>query len=65
MKAKKNKKEKVRLQFDFSLNAVRRLDDLVDSTDSASRAEVIRNALRVYEYLISTRAEGSTTTLPF
>jgi Arc/MetJ-type ribon-helix-helix transcriptional regulator len=57
MKAKK-KKEKVRLQFDFSLNAVRRLDVLVDSTDSASRAEVIRNALRAYEDFISKREEG-------
>jgi metal-responsive CopG/Arc/MetJ family transcriptional regulator len=57
MKAKKRKK-KVRLQFDFSLNAVRRLDVLVDSTNSASRAEVIRNALRAYEDLISKREEG-------
>ena len=58
MKAKKKKKEKVRLQFDFSLNAVHRLDVLVNSTDSASRAEVIRNALRAYEDLISKREEG-------
>ena len=53
-----NKKEKMRLQFDFSEDAVKRLDGLVYDTDSASRAEVIRNALRVYEYLVKQKKEG-------
>ncbi len=54
----KTKKEKTRLQFDFSEDAIGRLDQLVKDTDSASRAEVIRNALRVYEYLVNQKREG-------
>ena len=58
MKEKKNKNDKLRLQFDFSNRAVERLDALVKAADCASRAEVVRNALRVYEYLVAKRHEG-------
>ena len=54
----KAKKEKVRLQFDFSEEAVQRLDGLVTATESATRAEVIRNALRVYDYLVRKDKDG-------
>ena len=47
---KYNNKNK-RLQFDFSNDAVKRLDAMVKTTDAASRAEVMRNALRIYEYI--------------
>ena len=40
-----------KLQFDFSEEAIERLNDLRNITDASSRAEVVRNALRVYEYL--------------
>jgi len=54
----KNKKKYKRLQFDFSDDAVQRLDFIVDKTESTSRAEVVRNALRVYEYLVTKTNEG-------
>ena len=41
-----------KLQFRFSDDAVKRLHHLKDETLSASKAEVVRNALKVYEYLI-------------
>jgi len=47
-----------RLQFDFAEKAVERLDELVDETEAASRAEVIRDALRLYEHLCVRVKEG-------
>ena len=49
-----------KLQFDFSDEAVKRLDKLVTQTDSASRAEVLRNSLKLYEYAIRMMNEGYT-----
>ena len=46
-----------KLQFDFSDDAVKRLDKLVEDVNS-NRAAVIRNALRSYEYLIKQKKEG-------
>ena len=54
----KNKKKYKRLQFDFSEDAIGRLDAIVTKTDSMSRAEVVRNALRVYEYIVKKTNEG-------
>lgn len=54
----KNKKKFKRLQFDFSEDAILRLDDIVTKTDSTSRAEVVRNALRVYEYIVTKTGDG-------
>ena len=36
------KSDKKKMQFDFSKDAVSRLDTLVETTESSSRAEVIR-----------------------
>jgi hypothetical protein len=52
-----------RLQFDFSENSVKSLDTLVDFTESSSRAEVVRNALRLYEYALRMMSEGYELTL--
>jgi len=49
-----------KLQFDFSEDAVERLDDLVKKTDSASRAEVVRSSLKLYEYAIEMLNSGYT-----
>jgi hypothetical protein len=46
-------RQKERVQFDFSLDALHRLDALKEKTDAATRAETVRNALRIYEWLIS------------
>jgi Arc/MetJ-type ribon-helix-helix transcriptional regulator len=45
------KSDKKKMQFDFSKDAVSRLDTLVETTESSSRAEVIRKSLKLYEYV--------------
>ena len=49
--AKANNKQ--RIQFDFSTEALQRLEDLKDKVDASTKAEVIRNALKLYEWLVS------------
>ena len=46
-------KNKERLQFDFSTEALKRLDDIKAKTDSSTRAETVRDALRLYEWLVN------------
>lgn len=53
-----NKTEHKRLQFDFSIGALEKLDELVKQTDSVSRAEVVRDSLRFYELLVSWARKG-------
>lgn len=43
--------KKVRIQFDFTPEAAERLDELVLESGSASRAELLRNALKLYDEL--------------
>jgi len=47
-----NTKSKERLQFDFSPEALQRLDSMKEKTGAATRAETVRNALRLYEWFI-------------
>ncbi len=47
-----------KLQFRFSVEAIKRLDHLKEKSSSSTRAEVIRNALQVYEYLIEQSDKG-------
>lgn len=49
---------KTRVQFDFSEEALDRVDKLRDITDASSRVEVIRNSLRVYDYMVKKQREG-------
>jgi hypothetical protein len=51
--------DKKRLQFDFSERALEQLDKLVELTDAASRAEVVRRALQVYNRLVQAEANGA------
>jgi metal-responsive CopG/Arc/MetJ family transcriptional regulator len=44
--------KEIRLQFNFSEDAVKRLDDMVKSEECVSRAELLRRALKFYEYTI-------------
>lgn len=46
-------KSKERLQFDFTLDALERLDHMKEQTQAATRAEVVRNALRLYEWFVN------------
>jgi hypothetical protein len=41
---------KQRVQFDFSSEALQRLEDLKEKVDASTKAEVIRNALKLYEW---------------
>jgi hypothetical protein len=47
-----------RIQFEFPPDAAERLDRIKQETNSASYAELVRNALRVYEWLIETQKKG-------
>ena len=56
-------KQKERVQFDFAVDALQRLDDIKQKTDATTRAEVVRNALRVYEWLVNEVELDSTITV--
>ncbi len=56
---KKELKDK-KLQFRFSDEAIKRLDCLKEKSSSSTRAEVIRNALQCYEYLLEQSNKGYT-----
>lgn len=49
---------KVRVQFDFSTESFGKLDELVQTTNSGTRSEVIRRALTLYTYLIEAADKG-------
>lgn len=49
---------RLRVQLDFSEDAFDRLEDLRKETDAISKADVIRNALRVYEWLAEQSRAG-------
>lgn len=47
-----------RIRFEFPPDAFDRLNRMKEKTDSASYAELVRNALRVYEWLIEQEKAG-------
>jgi len=52
-------KQRHRIQFDFSANMMERLDRLKQSVDASSYAEVVRDAIRVYEWFLEQRKDGN------
>ncbi len=44
---------KQRIQFDFTPEALKRLDDLKDRVEASTKAGVIRNALKLYEWFVT------------
>lgn len=48
-----------RIQFDFSPAAVDKLDEMVSVTGAASRAEVVRRALSLYENMLFRQEENT------
>jgi len=42
-----------KVQFDFSPDALKRLENLKTQVDAATMAEVVRNALKVYEWMVT------------
>lgn len=51
--------ETKRIQFEFSAEALQRLNKMRDQTDAASYAELVRDALRVYEWVIDQQRAGN------
>jgi hypothetical protein len=47
-----------RIQFEFPPDAVERLDRIKAETNAGSYAELVRNALRVYEWVLETEQKG-------
>lgn len=43
---------KVRLQFDFTPDALKRVDEMQRKLDVPTRSEVIRSSLKIYEWFI-------------
>jgi Arc/MetJ-type ribon-helix-helix transcriptional regulator len=54
---------KTRLQFDFSDESLGQLDELKGATGAASRAEVIRQALRLLQWTIEQTQDEKATVL--
>jgi hypothetical protein len=52
-------KEKVRISLDLSRAAFDRLSALEGLTESCSKADLLRDALRLYEYLVKQSLKGS------
>ena len=46
------------VQFNFSKEAESRIDNIKAKTGASSRAEVIRRALRLYDYVIDRTLDG-------
>jgi hypothetical protein len=50
--------ESKRIQFEFPADAVERLDRLKLETTAGTYAELVRNALRVYEWVVDIEKKG-------
>lgn len=57
--AKVDKSELKRVQMDLAPKSLSRLKRLQEVTEAASYAEVIRNALRLYEALVEEHESGA------
>ncbi len=55
-----NKRGKERVQLDFTHEALERLDEIKDISGAASRAEAIRQSLRLYEWFVKETTSEST-----
>jgi hypothetical protein len=51
--------ERQRVQIDFSPAALKVLTQIKDRSGATSNAEVVRNALRLYDWFLSQKAEGA------
>jgi len=53
------KEKKFRLQLDFTDEAIKELEELKKASRASNRAEVIRYALRVLDWVLEQRKEGN------
>jgi hypothetical protein len=49
----KQEETKRRIQFDFSAESMKRLEALKEMTDASTKAEVVRNSLKLYEWFVT------------
>jgi metal-responsive CopG/Arc/MetJ family transcriptional regulator len=47
------KENQTRVQFDYSASEIAALDEVVNKTGAATRAEAVRTALKIYDWLIN------------
>lgn len=59
-KTKKELKKKVRVTLDLTPQFYERLEELEDLVDAGSKANVIRQALQLYEYITKKTLAGAT-----
>ena len=50
--------DKIRITLDLSADFYKRLEGLEEKVDAESKAHVIRESLRLYEYLVNQHLEG-------
>lgn len=55
--------ENKKIQFEFSAEALRRLERLEAETEATSKAEVIRRALKIYDWIVSQLDSEDTLTV--
>ena len=60
MRLKKKTGDKIRITLYLSLEFYQRLDELTIRVDAENKAGVIRDALRLYKFVIKQREQGST-----
>lgn len=56
--AKALSEKKTRVQLDLPPHSMKRLEDLKNVTEASSYAEVVRNAIRLYEAMVQETAAG-------
>jgi metal-responsive CopG/Arc/MetJ family transcriptional regulator len=55
---KRTQSESKRIQFEFSADALERMERLRERTHARSYAELIRDALRAYEWMVEEKEAG-------
>lgn len=54
-----DERESTRVQFEMPAKSMERLRALKDRTEATSYAEVVRNALRFYEFIVAEAEKGN------
>ncbi|HBT27825.1 MAG: hypothetical protein US83_C0001G0001 [Candidatus Falkowbacteria bacterium GW2011_GWC2_38_22] len=56
---KRDNKNYQRIQFDFHVKTIEKIDKLITMTDSENRSDVIKKALNLYEYIVESQNNGA------
>lgn len=58
-KESKNQNDKARIQFDFSKESINKLDEIVETVNASTRAEVVRKSLTLFTQLLEAEQRGA------